>query len=310
MLNLALGPIDAMNALTGPEVCKLEVMRTLDALGVPQAVPLDAEISIRELAAGLGLEQSLLHRQLRFAFLLGMFHEPREGFVAHTNLSSALLDLSPYIKLRLSPLFIKGVQKVPDALKLSTADSVHIPCELADARGRNMWQMLEEDYLEGQGMKLFSAGMKSKMSASLGSSLGPYIQGFDWGSLGTGTVVDVGGGHGHIEMGLMIELPGLDFVVQDLPTNAEPAQALIDQHEAHDRVKFQPHDFFQPQPVQKAAPKAYMLSRVLHDWQDDDCVKILGPLLPAMETHSTKLFVCERVLPDRDDEVFNYVNSR
>lgn len=202
------------------------------------------------------------------------------------------------------------MHKIPDALRLPNADTVYIPCELADTRGRNTWKMLEDDYPEGQGMKLFSEGMKSKLSASLGSSLSPYLQGFDWGSLGTGTVVDVGGGNGHVEMGLVKKLSGLEFVVQDLPTNAEPAQALFDQHKAHDRVKFQPHDFFQSQPVQKPAPKAYMLSRVLHDWQDDDCVKILEPLLPAMGTHGTKLLVCERVLPDRDDGVFNYVEKQ
>lgn len=86
MLNLAMGPTDAINALAGPEVCKLEVVRTLDALGVPQAIPLDTGIGIRELAAALGVNESLLHRQLRFTFLLGIFHEPQEGVVAHTNL--------------------------------------------------------------------------------------------------------------------------------------------------------------------------------------------------------------------------------
>ncbi|KAK2609831.1 hypothetical protein N8I77_003308 [Diaporthe amygdali] len=310
MLNLALGPIDAMSALTGPEVCKLEVMRTLEALGVPQAVPLDADIGVGELAAKLGVNESLLHRQLRFAFLLGMFQEPREGFVAHTNLSSALLDFSPYIKLRLSPLFARGAHKIPEAMKLSSADSVHIPVQLADPRQRNMWQMLEDDYPEGQGMKLFSAGMKSKLSASMGPSLSPYIHGFDWESLGPCTVVDVGGGNGHVEISLMRQLPGIEFIVQDLSTNAEPAQALIDQYAAHDRIKFQSHDFFQPQPSLQLAPKAYLLSRVLHDWQDEDCVKILRHLLPEMERHGTKLLVCERVLPEPADEVFNYIEKQ
>ncbi|KAI7783826.1 hypothetical protein LA080_011299 [Diaporthe eres] len=309
MLNLAYGPIDAMSALTGPEVCKLEVMRTLDALGVPQAVPLHADIRLAELASTLGVNESLLYRHLQFAFLLGMFYEPREGFVANTNLSTALVDFSPYIKMRLSPLFIKGVNKVPEAIKLSRTESGIITCELADSRHRTMWQMLEEDYPEGQGMKLFSAVMETTLLYSMGPTLSPYIHGFDWDSFGTGTVIDVGGGSGLVEINLVKKFPNLDFVIQDLPTNAEPAQALITQHEAQDRIKFQPHDFFQPQPTQGTPPKAYLLSRVLHDWQDDDCIKILRNLLPAMETHGTKLLVCERMLPDRPGEIYNHIEQ-
>lgn len=309
MLNLALGPTDAMSALTGPDVCKLEVMRTLDALGVPQAIPLHGDVSLKELAATVGVNQSLLYRHLQFAFLLGMFHEPREGFVAHTNLSSALVDLSPYIKMRLSPLFMKGVYKVPEALKLSRTDSGIVPCQLADSRRRDMWQMLEEDYPQGQGMKLFSAAMKATLLSFMGPSLTPYVHGFEWESLGTGTVIDVGGGNGYVEINLVKKFPNLDFVIQDLPTNAEPAHMLIAGHEAQGRIKFEPHDFFQPQPPQQTPPKAYMLSRVMHDWQDDDCVKILRNLVPTMEIHGTKLLVCELVLPDRAGEVFNHVEQ-
>lgn len=310
MLNLALGPTDAMSALTGPDVCKLEVMRTLDALGVPQAVPLHGDVRLQDLEDTVGVDESLLYRHLQFAFLLGMFHEPRDGFVAHTNLSSSLVDFSPYIKMRLSPLFIKGVYKVPEALKLSRTNSGIVPCELANSRRRNMWQMLEENYPEGQGMKLFSAAMETSLLYSMGPSLSPYIHGFEWESFGMGTVIDVGGGSGHVEVNLVQKFANLDFAIQDLPTNAEPAQMLIAQNEAQDRIRFQSHDFFQPQPSQQTPPKAYLLSRVLHDWQDDDCIKILRNLIPAMEAHGTKLLVCERMLPDRPGEVFNHIGQQ
>lgn len=309
MLSLVLGPTDAMIALAGPELCKLEVIRTLDALGVPQAVPLHAEVSLEELAASIGVNESLLYRQLQFAFLLGIFYEPRDGFVAHTNLSSALVDFSPYIQMRLSPLFIKGVSKVPETLKLSRTESGIVPCQLADSRHRGMWQMLEEDYPEGQGMKLFSEAMETTTLFSMGPSLSPYVHGFDWKSFATGTIIDVGGGSGHVAINLAKKFSNLDFVVQDLPTNAEPAQTLIAHHELQDQISFQSHDFFQQQPSQRKPPKAYLLSRVLHDWQDDDCIKILKTLLPAMEAHGTKLLVCERMLPERAGEVFNHIEQ-
>ena len=303
MLNLALGPADTMNSITGPAITKLEVARTLDYLGVPRAVPVREEISVRELAGKLSVSEVLLHRQLRFAYLVGMFHEPREGFVAHTSLSAALPDFSPWLQLRLSPLFTDGVYKVPEALATSP---VKIPCQLADPKQRDMWQILEQDY-PGD---FFGTGMKSLMSGLLGRSLTPYIHGFDWQSLGPGTVIDVGGGNGHVEAHLIKEITNLNFIVQDLPVNAGPFKALFDQDAVQDKVKFQAHDFFQAQPPHSVPPKAYLLSRILHDWQDDDCVEILRHLLPTMESFGTKLFVCERVLPDRCSDLPNHVEQQ
>lgn len=325
MLHLALGPTDALAALAGPGAARLEVARALDALGVAQAVPLDGDVALPALAGALGVDAGLLSRQLRFAYLTGLFCEPREGFVAHTAASAALPGVGPWLRLRQSPTLTRGVDKIPEALAVRGARGegeeegaqVKTATQLADPKGRGMWAILEEDYPPGEGMRFFSEGMKSMMAGLLGESLTPYVHGFDWASLGPGTVVDVGGGNGHVEATLLPQIPdGIRFVIQDLPANEAPARALIARHGAEARIAFQPHDFFLAQPPAAPAaasqdpPRAYLLSRVLHDWRDDECVAILRHLVPAMERHGTRLWLCERVLPDRTGQVPNHVEQQ
>lgn len=325
MHQLALGPVDALAALAGPGAAHLEVARTLDALGVAQAVPLDDRdgIALPVLAASLGVDAHLLHRQLRFAYLVGLFREPRDGFVAHTAASAALPGVGPWLRLRQSAPLTKGVDKIPEALaavpSAKEEESAQVmvrktATQLADPKGRGMWAILDEDYHPpGEGMRFFSAGMKSMMSGLLGASLAPYVHGFDWASLAgdhgkTVTVVDVGGGNGHVGATLLPQIPaGVRFVVQDLAANEAPARALLARHgaEAQARIAFRAHDFFRPQPAadrddDDAPPGAYLLSRVLHDWRDDECVAILRHLVPAMDRHGTLLWLCERVLPESD----------
>lgn len=117
--------------------------------------------------------------------------------------------------------------------------------------------------------------------------------------------MDVGGGGAHIALNIAKALANRKFVVQDLELNAEPANASIQQYGLEHRVKFQTQDFFETQ-LTNLEPAAYLLSRVLHDWPDGDCVRIIKTLLPAMQKHGTKLFIAERVLSDEVGQASTY----
>lgn len=307
LLDLALGPADALTSLTGPAVHRLEVLRTLDSLGVAGAVPPGGEgIAYAELAARLGVREGPLRRHLRFAYLLGLFRESDGGEgVAHTALSEALPAHAPYLRLRTSPLFTDAVREVPRAMKREDG----VAAQMADAAGRDMWTVLKEDYPDGP--EMFALGMKASMNAYVGENLTSYVEGFDWASLGGGkTLVDVGGANGHVAITVARQIPAdVRFVVQDLPSNAEECRELVDKHGMRGKVEFQAQDFFTPQPG-GLSPQVYLLSRVLHDWKDEDCVRILGQLVPAMETHGTKLWVAERVLPDGLGHMPNYMEQK
>jgi hypothetical protein len=62
------------------------------------------------------------------------------------------------------------------------------------------------------------------------------------------------------------------------------------------RVTIESGDFFQSAP---AGADAYILSHILHDWGEDQCLAILGNVRKAMNP-SGRLLIVEMVLPSGD----------
>lgn len=60
-------------------------------------------------------------------------------------------------------------------------------------------------------------------------------------------------------------------------------------------MKFMQHNFFSPQPIKGAG--AYLLRQITHNWSDDDCVKILRAIVPALEP-GTSLLINDTIMPE------------
>ncbi|KAL0564998.1 hypothetical protein V5O48_017036, partial [Marasmius crinis-equi] len=130
-------------------------------------------------------------------------------------------------------------------------------------------------------------------------SLDCLSRAYDWDALPRNAiVVDVGGGVGTISLELAKRYPDLKLVVQDLPGFIEKGKELWTQRlpEAlsSGRVALQAHDFFTPQPEQDAT--IFLLRHVVHNWSDEDSVKILGHLRRAAR-NNTKLLLLEIIMP-------------
>ena len=83
------------------------------------------------------------------------------------------------------------------------------------------------------------------------------------------------------------------MVVQDLPEAIVGAEAQVP-NELKDRVTFQAHNMFEPQPESEA--KVYYLRHVLHDWPDHYAVRILKNIIPRMKPNSI-LLISDSVIP-------------
>lgn len=109
------------------------------------------------------------------------------------------------------------------------------------------------------------------------------------------TLVDVGGGAGQA-VGIIRKtypnIPGR-FILQDLSKSIESLASG-----RAEELGFEPmvHNFFGPQPIKGA--KYYHLRRVLHDWNDESCLKILEPIKVAMDPKHSRLLIHDFVLPD------------
>jgi hypothetical protein len=118
------------------------------------------------------------------------------------------------------------------------------------------------------------------------------ISGFD-SSHSDVLLVDVGGGYGHdLELfaAQHVSHPG-KLVLQD----REPVIATLDM--AKDiPFEAQAHDFFTPQPVKGA--RAYSLHSILHDWDNQDSVRILNNLKPALQAGYSRVLINEIVVSE------------
>ncbi len=114
------------------------------------------------------------------------------------------------------------------------------------------------------------------------------------------TVVDVGGGQGAMLAGVLRAWPHLTGVVADRPEVATAADAAFAEAGLAGRAHGVATDFFASVP---SGADVYLLSNVLHDWDDADCVGILCTLRAAMDGGS-RLVIVERLLdvPGRSAE--------
>ncbi|KAK0615277.1 S-adenosyl-L-methionine-dependent methyltransferase [Bombardia bombarda] len=121
---------------------------------------------------------------------------------------------------------------------------------------------------------------------------------FPWASLGSATIVDIGGGVGSFCLSLSHLYPDLQFVVQDRAPVLRQAETQVwpKEHPAAleaGRVRFVPHDMFGPQPIKNA--EVYWLRYIMHDWSDDYCITILSAIKSAMGPRS-RILICDQVM--------------
>jgi O-methyltransferase domain/Dimerisation domain len=104
--------------------------------------------------------------------------------------------------------------------------------------------------------------------------------------------VDVGGANGALLRLLQQANPALRGIVFDRPDVAAAVKADI----AGDRTEVVGGDFFEALP----AADLYLLKCVLHDWDDESCVKILNRCREAM-VPGGRIAIIESLIGDRDD---------
>jgi hypothetical protein len=110
---------------------------------------------------------------------------------------------------------------------------------------------------------------------------------------GLGTIVDVGGATGDLLTTILQRYPESRGILYDLPHVVRDAPALIASRGLADRVRIEAGSFFDHVP---AGGDAYLLSHIIHDWSEEQCLTILGHCRQAMHPGS-RLLIIEMVLP-------------
>jgi hypothetical protein len=109
-------------------------------------------------------------------------------------------------------------------------------------------------------------------------------------------LVDVAGGHGRLLASILKIHPNLQGILFDLPHVVAGAPALLNTTDIADRCEIVGGSFFEAIP---AGADAYLMSHILHDWGDEDCIKMLKNIRQAISPQG-KLLIVEMVIPQGD----------
>jgi len=156
--------------------------------------------------------------------------------------------------------------------------------QAADVLGADLF-----DYLAGQPEE--AAQFAASMEALTGGVAADAAKVID--VSGVSLAVDVGGGTGELVRELMRANDGLHGQVLDLPQAAAAAQQAAEAAGLGSRFSGVPGDFFAAVP----AADLYLLKAVLHDWDDDSCVRILRNCREAARP-GARMIVIENVIRD------------
>ncbi|KAI1991288.1 hypothetical protein LOZ53_002970 [Ophidiomyces ophidiicola] len=255
----------------------------------------DHPLHVDELEKKTGIEADKLARYLRALSNLHIFQELEPQVLANNELS--ILLKSEGIKA----LCQLNTDEIGAATRKSWEALVHPSFKCSSAANKTAfnlafntdfgmyeyWKQLRPDLAERGGAAF----------ASLPIGWEAFLGLYPWAAEKSGTlVVDVGGGVGGGTMPIIKRFSNLRLLVQDLPTNKGSFHKHIKKNypefQGSDRVRFMGHDFFNEQPIKEA--DIYFLRRVIHNWPDDQAIKILGNISRAMGG-SSKLFICEHV---------------
>jgi len=109
-------------------------------------------------------------------------------------------------------------------------------------------------------------------------------------------IADVGGSTGNLLTTILSQHPGPRGILFDLPHVVRDAPALIQNRGLGDRIRIEAGTFFESVP---AGADAYILSHIIHDWNQAQCLIILDRCRRAMNSGG-RLLLAEMVLPDGD----------
>jgi SAM-dependent methyltransferase len=242
----------------------------------------DQSKTVDELAAATGTDPSALLRMMRVLVCVGVFGQDQRGAFLMTPLSMHLLtgaaqSLRDLILFHLGPEAYESWAHVEYAVQTGGIAFDH-------AFGEGVWDYRAR---HAEYAALFDRAMSDVAEVHANAVLSVYsFSAFR-------RMVDVGGGNGKLLAKVLAVTPGLRGVLFDLPHVAERARDFITAAGLTNRCEVVHGDMFSQVPQ---GADAYVLSRVIHDWDDAQAVAILSNCRRAMAPAGRVLLV-ERVLP-------------
>ncbi|KAF2008892.1 S-adenosyl-L-methionine-dependent methyltransferase [Aaosphaeria arxii CBS 175.79] len=308
-VDLNTAALDLLRLINGPkvefrsfftkhyEMAAWQVALEFDYFGL---VPLEGSISLQELAAKAVMDEDRTMHVMRFLTTQKIFRElegeNEDDIIFEHTAASATIAREPLLKdvfLMQADEMFRAASSTADSIKQSPFSITAEGCPFAVRHGDRAYAWYEKHPPEAARFARAMAGV-----TLLDRQTSELRDEFNWQDLPAGTVVDVGGGSGHVSLSLAKEFKHLDFIIQDWSPIMLAQGKSQWTGELESRVKFVEHDYFQPNPVHNAT--AFFTRQITHNLTDEDVVRFFRAFVPALEANKpgTPLLINDTVIPE------------
>jgi hypothetical protein len=242
-----------------------------------------------ELAKQTGAHGPTLHRILRALASAGVFRETTASRFENTALSDTLRSdvqgsLRPWVLMHGDEMSWSSWGEFDHSVMTGTSAFEHL-------NGETIF-----DYFPRYPER--AAIFDQAMSAVTQMASAPIVGAYDFS--GIETLVDVGGGNATMLCAILESNPKLHGIVFDLPHVKTAATEYIESRQLQDRCAFVGGSFFDSPPPRA---DAYFLQRVLHDWDDENSIRILRACANAAGSPA-KVLISEAIIPPGNDPFY------
>jgi len=243
---------------------------------------------IGQIAQDLNLNETMAYRILRSIASLGFLKEEEDGRRFSITTLGELLRKD-------HPQTLQGVlllEEGPEHYQIWK----HLSRMIKDGQ--------QNAFISEYGNNIFEyAGKNSEYSKVFNDAMSSYsamhtamvleaLNGYDFSNVSH--ICEIGGGQGHLLSHLQSKYNHLKGTILEL----EP---VVNNHDSswpnkmglQDRCKYIKGDMFEQVP----SADLYIMKMILHDWNDDECIKILSYIHKSASDKS-KVFIVEHIVPD------------
>jgi hypothetical protein len=262
----------------------IRVAAELDIAGILKQKPQ----SIADLATLTGTNQENLSRIMRALASHGIFRRRKDGTYSNSRMSKALAEgegsLRYMLMQHLGSFNWKAFSELGHAVR--TGEN-----SVKKFYGIEIYDFLRDNPEEA---RLFE---KSMTDLSM-ISVEPILNVCDFSKFRT--IADIGGGEGLMLSSILHEHKEINGILFDLPDAMQRSDEIFERYGVGERIRKQEGDFF------LYAPKGsdlYFLKNVLHNWGDEDCIRILRNIRKEIPLHG-KVMILEMIIEDNDKPSF------
>jgi hypothetical protein len=257
---------------------------TIGELGVADHIESGAPQPVEKLARLTGAHEASLYRMLRFTASYGVFREMAHREFDHTSLSAALRSDAEG-SFRAAARMFHSI--------FAGWDGFHHTIQTGEPSFQKVYGQPLFNYIGAHPelAPVFDAGM----TAFHGHETGAMLDAYDFSDVET--LADIGGGNGSLLGAVLQRYPRLRGILYDLGHVAGRAREAIQALGLEKRCSVLEGSFFDSVPE---GADAYLMRHVIHDWTDEQAVRILTNCRKVVPRHG-RILVVEFAVPSANE---------